>query len=143
MTWSTQVWTVSTVFVELLYHDYRFLYPSAYISQSPWFNGSLDRLVTFCQTQDASYSILYSVPVAYTCKHDGSHDSSQPLPHFTPTLMDRARNVLTGTSVLRFKADLTLWTDASSYELGAHLGDLNVSGKCSVMKHIIHKSVGT
>lgn len=47
-------------------------------------------------------------------------------------------NVLTGTSILTFKADLTLWTDASAYRWGAHLENLDVSGKWSVMKQSLH-----
>lgn len=49
------------------YHGYGFFYPSTYIPQSPWFNGSLYRFGSSWQTQDASHSVLSSVPVASTC----------------------------------------------------------------------------
>ncbi|XP_052680299.1 uncharacterized protein LOC128161099 [Crassostrea angulata] len=47
-------------------------------------------------------------------------------------------NVLAGTSILSFRADLTLWTDASTYGWGAHLEDRNVSGKWMVIEQSSH-----
>lgn len=47
-------------------------------------------------------------------------------------------NVLAGTSILSFRADLTLWTDASTYGWGAHLEDRNVSGKWTVIEQSSH-----
>lgn len=42
--------------------------------------------------------------------------------------------VVAGTSILSFRADLTLWTDASPYGWGAHLEDRNVLGKWTVIE---------
>lgn len=43
-------------------------------------------------------------------------------------------SVVAGTSILSFRADLTLWTDASPYGWGAHLEDRNVFGKWTVIE---------
>ena len=50
----------------------------------------------------------------------------------------KQENVLAGTSILSFRADLTLWTDASSYGWGAHLEDRNVSGRWSMEEQLSH-----
>lgn len=73
------------------YHGYGIFYPSTYIPQNPWFNGSLYRFGTSCQTQDASHSVLPSVPVASTCGRTGSSDSNGQFPHPTSSLVDRER----------------------------------------------------
>ena len=44
--------------------------------------------------QDVPNSILISVPVASTCRRDGSHDLSQRLPYYTTIVVDEARESL-------------------------------------------------
>lgn len=120
------------------YHGYRFPYPNAYISQSPWVKGSLHRLGTFCQTPDASNSILSMSqwrPHLDEMDHFIQVDNF-PIPHIL--WWTEHGNVLAGTSILTFKADLTLWTNDSAYRWGAHLEDLDVSGKWSVMEQSLY-----
>lgn len=59
-----------------------------------------------------------------------------PIPHLL--WWTEHGNVLAGTSILTFKADLTLWTNDSAYRWGAHLEDLDVSGKWSVMEQSLY-----
>lgn len=70
------------------YHGYIFFYHSTYFSQSLWINGSFNRLASFMP--DSRCAKFISVPVASTCRRDGSHDLNQRLPYCTTSFVDKA-----------------------------------------------------
>jgi hypothetical protein len=90
MVCSTQVWTVSTVFVELSLIWYPCIPAHTFLKVFCLMGACVDlHVVSFCQTPDVSNSTLPFSPVASTFGQPGSQHSSQRLSHSTFTMMDR------------------------------------------------------